>query len=102
LRIFDIFDRIVYGDNVKKMMIRFIKWYQSAFKGKNPTCKYHPSCSNYAVDAYSNHNFVYASLLTVWRILRCNPFSKGGFDPIPKFKKQWKEEQKKSKQNDDN
>jgi len=63
-----------------------IRNYQEATKGKNPTCRYHPTCSNYAIDAYENYNFFSATFLTIWRILRCNPFSKGGYDPIPKFK----------------
>lgn len=66
-----------------------IKKYQEATSNKNPTCRYHPSCSNYALDAYKNYNIFYASLLSLWRILRCNPFSKGGYDPIPKFKKKY-------------
>ena len=68
-------------------MIRLIRGYQAGTINKQPTCRYHPTCSNYAIDAYENYNFFKASLLTLWRILRCNPFSKGGFDPIPKFKK---------------
>lgn len=64
-----------------------IKKYQEATSGKNPTCRYHPTCSNYAIDAFKHYNIFYASLLTIWRILRCNPFSRGGYDPIPKFKK---------------
>ena len=66
--------------------IKLIKGYQNATVGKGKTCKYTPTCSNYAIDAYSNYNFFYASILVFWRILRCNPFSKGGYDPIPKFK----------------
>ncbi len=73
-------------------MIQLIRSYQAGTVGKQPTCRYHPSCSHYAIDAYENYNFFKASLLTVWRILRCNPFSKGGYDPIPKYKKQLKEE----------
>jgi putative membrane protein insertion efficiency factor len=72
---------------MKKFFIKLIKKYQKATANKNPTCKYHPSCSNYAIDAYKNYNFFYASILSLWRILRCNPFSRGGYDPIPKFKK---------------
>jgi len=71
---------------VKKWILRMIRNYQEATKGKNPTCRYHPTCSNYAIDAYENYNFFSATFLTIWRILRCNPFSKGGYDPIPKFK----------------
>jgi len=73
--------------NMKNWVIKMIKKYQEATSTKNPTCKYHPSCSNYAIDAYKNYNIFYASLLSLWRIIRCNPFSRGGYDPIPKFKK---------------
>jgi putative membrane protein insertion efficiency factor len=44
-------------------------------------CRYHPCCSKYARDAYVKHGFLRGTKLTVWRLLRCNPFSKGGFDP---------------------
>ena len=45
------------------------------------TCKYHPSCSQYAIDALCKHGFVRGSLKAGWRLLRCNPWSHGGFDP---------------------
>lgn len=69
-----------------KLAIKMIRGYQKATQNKNKTCKYLPTCSEYAIDAYSNYNFFVASALVFWRILRCNPFSKGGYDPIPKFK----------------
>lgn len=50
---------------------------------KTVKCPYFPSCSNYAIEAVSKHGPVYGGLLAVWRILRCNPFSKGGYDPVP-------------------
>jgi putative membrane protein insertion efficiency factor len=46
------------------------------------TCKYHPSCSEYAVQALRRHGLVRGSLLAGWRLLRCNPWSHGGFDPV--------------------
>jgi putative membrane protein insertion efficiency factor len=48
-----------------------------------PRCRYEPSCSTYAVEAISRFGAARGSLLAVWRLLRCNPFSHGGFDPIP-------------------
>jgi len=75
---------------MRKWMIKLIKLYQRSTSGRAPTCKYRPTCSQYAVDAYKNYNFFYATLLSLWRILRCNPFSKGGYDPIPKHKKELK------------
>ena len=52
-------------------------------KNKRKWCKYSPTCSNYAFGCYKKFNFFKASVLTFWRILRCNPFSKGGYDPVP-------------------
>jgi putative membrane protein insertion efficiency factor len=46
------------------------------------TCKYHPSSSQYAIDAVSQRGIVRGSLLAGWRLLRCNPWSHGGFDPV--------------------
>lgn len=63
------------------LLIRFYQTFLSPLLG--PSCKYHPTCSNYALEAYRTHNLLYASWLTIWRVLRCNPFSKGGYDPVP-------------------
>ena len=46
------------------------------------TCKYHPSCSEYAVQSLRRHGLARGSLLAGWRLLRCNPWSRGGFDPV--------------------
>ena len=46
-------------------------------------CRYHPSCSHYARTAVSRHGAWRGSLLAVWRLLRCNPWSEGGFDYVP-------------------
>ena len=46
-------------------------------------CKYLPTCSEYAHIALLRHGALYGSLLAVWRVLRCNPFSAGGYDPVP-------------------
>jgi putative membrane protein insertion efficiency factor len=45
------------------------------------TCKYHPSCSQYAIDALRKHGLLRGSLKAGWRLLRCNPWSHGGVDP---------------------
>ncbi|QVK19618.1 membrane protein insertion efficiency factor YidD [Mycoplasmatota bacterium] len=66
-------------------LIRFYQKYISKALGSN--CRHIPTCSNYAIEAYEKHNVFYASLLTIYRILRCNPFGKGGFDPVPEPKK---------------
>ena len=46
-------------------------------------CRFLPSCSNYALEAVRRHGFLAGSWLAGWRILRCNPFCRGGFDPVP-------------------
>jgi len=46
-------------------------------------CKYEPSCSRYAEEAIRVHGPLRGTLLMTWRVLRCNPFSKGGYDPVP-------------------
>lgn len=64
--------------------ILLIKFYRAAISPNLPSsCRYEPSCSQYGLHAFQTHNFLYAFWLTVWRILRCNPFSKGGYDPVP-------------------
>ncbi len=71
---------------MKRVVLKFIAWYQSHSQNTMPTCRYRPTCSHYAKEAFETRNFFYASLLTLWRILRCNPLSKGGYDPVPKKK----------------
>jgi putative membrane protein insertion efficiency factor len=46
-------------------------------------CKYYPSCSNYAIGALREHGAIRGFGMACWRILRCNPFSNGGYDPVP-------------------
>ena len=70
---------------MKKLFIKLIVFYQkylSALKGGS-TCKYIPTCSQYAIEAIERYGALKGGLLAAWRILRCNPFSKGGFDPVP-------------------
>jgi putative membrane protein insertion efficiency factor len=50
---------------------------------KPPTCRFHPSCSRYAFDALRTHGALRGSWLTLWRLLRCQPFGTPGFDPVP-------------------
>jgi uncharacterized protein len=48
-----------------------------------PTCRFTPTCSRYAIDAVREWGIVIGTVLALWRIIRCNPFSKGGYDPVP-------------------
>lgn len=63
-------------------MIRFYRKYLSGMKG-GCTCKYYPTCSQYGLEAIEKYGALKGGALEVWRILRCNPFSKGGYDPVP-------------------
>ena len=47
------------------------------------SCKYHPTCSNYAREAIEKHGAIKGFVLAVRRVLKCHPFSKGGYDPVP-------------------
>lgn len=61
-----------------------IKFYQKCISPLFPArCKYYPTCSNYAVQAYKKHGFFKGTILAVWRLLRCNPWSLGGVDYVP-------------------
>jgi putative membrane protein insertion efficiency factor len=59
-------------------------WFYRATLGTlfPTTCKYHPSCSQYAIEALRQKGLVRGSLLAAWRLLRCNPWSHGGYDPV--------------------
>ena len=48
-----------------------------------PACRFHPTCSEYAAEAVLAHGAIKGLALTIWRVLRCNPWSRGGFDPVP-------------------
>ena len=69
---------------MNKILIAFIKVYQYTMSPLlGPRCRYYPSCSNYAVDALREHGALRGLGLAAWRLLRCNPFSNGGYDPVP-------------------
>ncbi len=65
-------------------LVALVRCYQRYLSGlKPPTCRYYPSCSEYAARAIASCGLLRGSLLTTWRLLRCNPFSPGGYDPGP-------------------
>ena len=69
-------------------MKRFLLWLIGCYQKHlspliPPSCKYRPTCSNYAKEAIEVHGALRGSLLAIWRVLRCNPFSRGGYDPVP-------------------
>ena len=63
-------------------MIRFYKRFLSPLK-RHPVCRFYPTCSSYAIEAFEKRGFFAGMILTVYRILRCNPFCRGGYDPVP-------------------
>ena len=68
---------------MKRIFIYLIKLYQKIPGPWHNLCKFTPTCSQYAIEALEIHGLLKGSVLAFWRILRCNPFSKGGFDPVP-------------------
>lgn len=68
---------------IGRFLIRLIRLYKKYISpGLPPSCKYLPTCSEYAIDAIVKYGAFKGSLMAAWRILRCNPFSKGGYDPV--------------------
>ncbi|MFO0784899.1 MAG: membrane protein insertion efficiency factor YidD [Phycisphaerales bacterium] len=61
--------------------VRLYQWTLSPFLGGQ--CRYWPTCSHYAIDALKTHGGFRGGLMTVRRLLRCHPFAKGGYDPVP-------------------
>ena len=69
---------------IKRGLISLIKLYQKTPLSSHANCKYIPTCSNYAIDAIETYGSIKGLFLSVKRILKCNPFSKGGLDPVKK------------------
>ena len=68
---------------VNKLFIYFIKFYQKYLSWIfPPSCRFYPSCSEYSKQAFEKYNFFKAIILSIYRILRCNPWNKGGYDPL--------------------
>lgn len=68
---------------IAKLMIWMIRWYQRTISPSlGGNCKYLPTCSQYAIEVIARYGAVRGGLKAAWRILRCNPFSRGGYDPV--------------------
>ena len=73
---------------MKKLIIKSIRFYQRIISPLfGPRCRYYPTCSQYAVEAVERFGAFKGSILAVLRLLRCNPFFPGGYDPVPEKKK---------------
>ena len=69
---------------MKRILIALVRFYQREISPCRPRCcNYIPTCSQYGLEAIEKYGAIKGSLLALWRILRCNPFSRGGFDPVP-------------------
>ena len=72
---------------MKHICIFFIRLYRRFVSPMKPKCcRFTPTCSAYAIEAYEKRGFFGGTALTVWRLLRCNPFGRPGHDPVPEKK----------------
>ncbi|RZO93205.1 MAG: membrane protein insertion efficiency factor YidD [Gammaproteobacteria bacterium] len=72
---------------MKFLILKFIKLYQNYLSPLlGPSCRFHPTCSEYALQAIENFGVIKGGFLAIKRILKCNPWGGNGFDPIPKEK----------------
>jgi len=69
---------------MKSILLTLIKFYQRAISPYLPNCcRYTPTCSEYAIQAIRKYGALKGGWMAFLRILRCNPFHKGGYDPVP-------------------
>lgn len=72
---------------MRKLLILLINFYRKCISPlKLPCCRFTPTCSKYAIEAITVHGAFKGTMLAIWRVLRCNPFCKGGYDPVPERK----------------
>jgi len=72
-----------FDKTLRRIAIIIIKIWQKLFSPMYKTCRFYPSCSEYSKRAFLKYNFFKATILSIYRILRCNPFNPGGYDPLP-------------------
>ncbi|HIU44536.1 MAG TPA: membrane protein insertion efficiency factor YidD [Candidatus Ventrousia excrementavium] len=70
---------------MKRVLLRLIDFYQRRLSGlkRQPCCRFTPTCSQYAREAIERYGALCGGGLALWRLLRCNPFCRGGYDPVP-------------------
>jgi putative membrane protein insertion efficiency factor len=73
------------GNWPRWVLLAFLRLYQATFSRALPpdTCRYYPTCSHYGYQAIYKYGAIKGGLMAFWRVLRCNPFNPGGFDPVP-------------------
>jgi uncharacterized protein len=68
---------------MKYLIVKFIRVYQIILSPiSRPSCRFYPTCSQYAVDAIEKRGIVIGLLKGIWRVIRCNPFGGSGYDPV--------------------
>lgn len=66
------------------LALKLIRGYQRAISPLLPNaCRFQPTCSEYGYQAIAKYGIIRGGAMAVWRVLRCNPFCKGGYDPVP-------------------
>jgi len=69
----------------KTFVVHLLRGYKWAISPMfSPACRYLPTCSEYAIEAVDRYGVMRGSLMAIWRVLRCHPFAKGGYDPVAK------------------
>jgi len=69
---------------VKRILLALVRFYRRAISPfRRPCCRFYPTCSQYALEAIEKYGALKGGYLAVRRILRCNPFHRGGYDPVP-------------------
>ena len=72
---------------ISKILIKLIELYRKNISPRKiPCCRFTPTCSAYAIEAIKKRGAFVGTFLSIWRILRCNPLCKGGYDPVPEKK----------------
>jgi putative membrane protein insertion efficiency factor len=72
------------GDPFTGLALRLISGYRRFLSPLlPPSCRYFPTCSEYGYEAIAKYGIIRGGRLAVWRVLRCNPFVRGGYDPVP-------------------
>ena len=73
------------GNLPRLPLLALIRLYQMTFSRTLPpnTCRFYPTCSHYGYQAIYKYGVLKGGLMAAWRVIRCNPFNRGGFDPVP-------------------
>ncbi len=68
---------------MRHIFIYLIRFYQKIISPLfPPSCRFYPTCSEYSIQAFEKYGVIKGGIKSIWRILRCNPFNKGGYDPL--------------------